>query len=176
MGGAVNAAQEPLASPVTHSQPGMARPVICIIPGKAEPSHATKKPALPAVGRILLVDDNDACRNTTKWLLGRLGYTLDAAASAEQGLARFNPAIHRLVITDNFMPGMTGREMAKVIKQRSPCTPVLMYSGNPPQDRSCLDIVIQKPAHLLRLKDAIDELLRAGGQARVNSPAPADSQ
>jgi hypothetical protein len=54
---------------------------------------------------------------------------------------------------------MRGAEMAHVIKLRSPSTPVLMYSGNPPDDQSCLDIVIQRPTHLLTLKDAADKLL-----------------
>jgi len=65
------------------------------------------------------------------------------------------------VVTDNSMPGMTGAEMAHVIKMRSSSTPVLMYSGNPPDDRSCLDVVIQRPTHLLTLKEAVDKLLVA---------------
>jgi CheY-like chemotaxis protein len=84
---------------------------------------------------------------------------VDAVRTAEEALALFNRAIHDLVVTDNAMPGMTGAEMAHVIKLRSPSTPVLMYSGNPPDDRSCLDLVIQRPAHLLTLKDAADKLL-----------------
>jgi CheY-like chemotaxis protein len=118
----------------------------------------TRAPADP-VKTILLVDDGDACRVTTKWFLTNFGYAVDAARTAEEGLALFNPAIHDLVVTDNSMPGMTGAEMAHVIKMRSPSTPVLMYSGHPPDDRSCLDRVIQRPTHLLALKDAADELL-----------------
>jgi hypothetical protein len=54
---------------------------------------------------------------------------------------------------------MTGVEMAHIIKLRSPSTPVIMHSGSPPQDLSCLDCVVQKPAHLLKVKEALDELL-----------------
>jgi CheY-like chemotaxis protein len=117
-----------------------------------------RSPAAP-VKTILLVDDGDACRVTTKWFLTNFGYAVDAARTAEEALALFNPAIHDLVVTDNSMPGMTGAEMAHVIKMRSPSTPVLMYTGHPPDDRSCLDRVIQRPTHLLALKDAADELL-----------------
>src|SRR5512137_1336768 len=106
---------------------------------------------------ILLVDDGDECRVTTKWFLTNFGYVVDAARSAEEALALFNPAIHNLVITDNAMPGMTGAEMAHVIKLRSPSTPVLMYTGNPPDDRSCLDLVIQRPTHLLTLRDGVEK-------------------
>ena len=108
---------------------------------------------------ILLVDDGDDCRITTTWFLANFGYAVDAARTAEEALALFDPKIHDLVVTDNAMPGMTGAEMAHIIKLRSPSTPVLMYSGNPPANRSCLDFVIQRPSHLLTLKDAVDKLL-----------------
>ena len=96
---------------------------------------------------------------TTKWFLANFGYAVDAVRSAEEALALFNPAIHDLVVTDNAMPGMSGAELAHVIKLRSQSTPVLMYTGHPPEDRSCVDLVVQRPTHLLTLKDAADKLL-----------------
>ena len=108
---------------------------------------------------VLLVDDGDECRVTTKWFLMNFGYAVDAVRSAAEALELFDPAVHDLVVTDNAMPGMTGAEMAHVIKMRAPSTPILMYSGNPPDDQSCLDVVIQRPTHLLTLRDAVDKLL-----------------
>ena len=120
-----------------------------------------ERPTHSAVKTILLVDDVDDIRVTTRWFLTSFGFAVDAARTAEEALALFNPAIHDLVVTDNSMPGMTGAEMAHVIKMRSSSTPVLMYSGNPPDDRSSLDVVIQRPTHLLTLKEAVDKLLAA---------------
>jgi CheY-like chemotaxis protein len=120
-----------------------------------------ERPTQIAVKTILLVDDVDDIRVTTKWFLTSFNFAVDAARTAEEALALFNPAIHDVVVTDNSMPGMSGAEMAHVIKLRSPSTPVLMYSGNPPDDRSCLDVVIQRPTHLLTLKEAVDKLLAA---------------
>ena len=108
---------------------------------------------------VLLVDDGDECRITTKWFLESFGYTVDPVRSAEEALALFDPKVHDVVVTDNRMPGMTGAEMAHIIKLRSPSTPVLMYTGMPPKDKSCLDGVVQRPTHLLVLKDALDKLL-----------------
>jgi CheY-like chemotaxis protein len=125
----------------------------------AEQEQVLEPPPSARLKTILLVDDGDECRVTTKWFLTNFGYIVDAARSAEEALALFNPAIHDLVITDNAMPGMTGAEMAHVIKLRSPSTPILMYTGNPPDDRSCLDLVVQRPTHLLTLRDAADRLL-----------------
>ena len=71
----------------------------------------------------------------------------------------FDPRIHDAVLTDNSMEMMTGVEMAHIIKLRSPSTPVIMHTGLPPEDRSCLDLVLQKPVHLLEIKERLDRLL-----------------
>jgi CheY-like chemotaxis protein len=108
---------------------------------------------------ILLVDDGDDLRVITKWFLSYFGFAVESARSAEEALALFDPKTHDVIVTDNSMSGMTGAEMAHIIKLRSPSTPVLMYTGRPPEDRSCLDLVIQKPAHMLALKEGVDRLL-----------------
>ena len=112
---------------------------------------------------ILLVDDMDETRSITKLFLGSFGYVVHSVPTAESALALFDPAVHDLVVTDHSMPGMAGEEMAHVIKMRSPATPVLMYSGKCPADRSRLDWVIQKPASLTVLRQAIDKLLAPRG-------------
>jgi CheY-like chemotaxis protein len=118
------------------------------------------KPA-PPVKTILLVDDGDSTRVTTRWFLTNFGYAVDSVRSGEEALALFNPSVHDVVVTDNSMPGMSGLELAHVIKLRSPTTPVLMYTGLPPEDRSCLDLVIQRPTHMLTLKEGVDKVLAA---------------
>lgn len=108
---------------------------------------------------VLLVDDNVDTRLLTKMFLNNFGFEVDSASSASEALARFNPTLHDLVLTDNSMPGMTGSEMAHIIKLRSPSTPVVMCTGNPPSDTTSIDVVIAKPTHLLAIKDALDKLL-----------------
>ena len=109
---------------------------------------------------ILLVDDEDGNRIMTKWFLNHFGYTVESACNAEEALAMFDPRVHDLVLTDNSMQGMTGAEMAHIIKLRSAVTPVVMLSGAPPADQTCLDLVLQRPMHLIRLKEAIDRVLQ----------------
>jgi CheY-like chemotaxis protein len=110
---------------------------------------------------VLLVDDNIDTRLLTKMFLNNFGYEVDSVDSAEEALELFNPNLHNLVLTDNSMPDMTGGEMAHIIKLRSPTTPVLMCTGNPPNDCSAIDLVLEKPTHLLAIKDAVDKLLTA---------------
>ncbi len=113
----------------------------------------------PRVKTVLLVDDSDETRITTKWFLANFGYAIDAARGAEEALALFDSKLHDLIITDNRMPGMSGTEMAHIIKLRSPSTPVLMYTGMAPDDQSCVNAVVVRPTHLLVLKDVVDRLL-----------------
>jgi CheY-like chemotaxis protein len=127
---------------------------------KPRKSKGPVKSATPQnLKTILLVDDRDDARLTTKWFLSHFGYRIDSVRSAEEALAIFDPTVHGVVVTDNSMPGMTGAEMARVIKLWSPKTPVVMHTGLPPEDTSCVDVLIQRPAHLLTLKEALDQLL-----------------
>jgi CheY-like chemotaxis protein len=118
-----------------------------------------KTPSPPVPKTILLVDDADEIRVTTKWFFTNFGYMVDSASNAEEALLLFDPKVHDLVLTDNSMPGMSGVEMAHVIKLRSATTPVVMYTGRVPDDRSCLDLVVERPTHLLTLKEAIEKLI-----------------
>jgi hypothetical protein len=56
---------------------------------------------------------------------------------------------------------MSGVEMAHIIKLRSPSTPVLIHTASSPPDSSCVDLVLQRPTHLMVLKEALDKLLKA---------------
>src|SRR5436305_382430 len=136
---------------------------------RAKPAIRNTPPSVN-LKTILLVDDQDDLRITTKWFLNIFGYAVDSARNAEEGLVLFNPKIHDLVITDNSMPGLTGAEMAHIVKLRSPTTPVVMYTGNPPADRSCLDAVLRRPAHMMILKDIVQNLLVRS--THPNDPPP----
>src|SRR6516225_5630602 len=126
------------------------------MPASRKTKFAPANPPTAAPTRtILLVDDNDGARIPTKWLLKSFGYAVDTAPSAEESLALFDPAIHDLVVTDNAMPGMSGVEMAHIIKLRSAATPVIMYTGQAPEDQSCVNEVIIRGSHILALKQSV---------------------
>jgi CheY-like chemotaxis protein len=117
---------------------------------------------------VLIVDDDDDTRILTKMFLNNFGYEVESANSTSEALARFDPSLHDVVLTDNSMEGMTGGEMAHIIKMRSPGTPIVMCTGSPPSDCSPIDVVIKKPTFLLAIKDAIDKLV----VARTPLPGP----
>jgi CheY-like chemotaxis protein len=109
---------------------------------------------------ILLVDDGDARRLTTKWLLSSFGYAVESTRNAEEALALFDPKIHDAVVAASALSGMTGTELAHIIKLRSPSTPMLMYPGATiSQDPPCVDATLPSSAHLLILAERLEQLL-----------------
>jgi DNA-binding response OmpR family regulator len=48
---------------------------------------------------VLLVDDTDQTRQLTKWFLNNFGFSVEAARTAEDGLKRFDPKLHDIVVT-----------------------------------------------------------------------------
>jgi len=125
-----------------------------------ESSRRKAEIAAPTAPRtILLVDDSHEARFITKMFLANFGFIVHSFSTAEDALTYFDGEVHDLVVTDNTMAGMTGEEMAHVIKMRSPSTPVVMYSGSRPADCSCVDSIVAKPASLASLKEVVDQLL-----------------
>lgn len=81
-------------------------------------------------GLVLLVDDEDVVRVSTADMLSELGYQVVEAVSAEAALALLDKDVApNLVVTDHLMPGMTGSELARVIRQKNQSLPVLIISG-----------------------------------------------
>lgn len=81
-------------------------------------------------GRVLLVDDEEIVRISTADMLQELGFHVVEAESAEQALAIVDAGDPlSLLITDHLMPGMSGAELARLVRHRRPSLPVLLLSG-----------------------------------------------
>lgn len=79
---------------------------------------------------VLLVDDDEAVRNLTAQILADLDFTVVKATSAAEALAMIDEGLAPgLLVTDHLMPGLTGTELAHLIKVRLPTTRVLIVSG-----------------------------------------------
>jgi CheY-like chemotaxis protein/two-component sensor histidine kinase len=81
-------------------------------------------------GTVLLIDDEELVRLSTADMLTELGYEVIEAAAAEAALTLLdNGVMPDLLITDHLMPGMTGSDLARSIKSKTPALPVLIISG-----------------------------------------------
>lgn len=80
---------------------------------------------------ILLVEDEEQIRKTSKEVLESLGYTIIDARDGEQAISI--AASHEndidLLLTDVVMPKMNGKELAKQVKELHPELSILFMSG-----------------------------------------------
>jgi len=82
-------------------------------------------------GLVLLVDDDAEVRAILLAHLESSGYTVLAAAGGAEALALLaRESGHvRLLLSDISMPGMSGVELARRVKQAHPALPILLISG-----------------------------------------------
>lgn len=80
--------------------------------------------------RILLVDDDVLIAMSSADMLSDLGHDVVEAHSGKEALALIDGGTDfDLLITDYSMPGMTGAELAKAVRERLPDLPILLASG-----------------------------------------------
>jgi DNA-binding response OmpR family regulator len=78
---------------------------------------------------ILVVDDEGAIRYSVSKTLQRVGYTVHEAASGEEALEMMKKQDYDVVLTDIRMPGLTGVELLKRIKEAAPDSIVILMTG-----------------------------------------------
>jgi CheY-like chemotaxis protein len=82
-----------------------------------------------ARARVLIVDDEPEVRSALRDLLVRDGHSVVACTDGESALEAFDGDQFDVVITDLGMAGLSGWDVARLIKERSPRTPVAMVTG-----------------------------------------------
>jgi len=79
--------------------------------------------------RILIVDDDDALRESLELVLAAEGYEVAAAANAEAALTAVDKSPVDVVLCDIRMPGMDGMELLPSLVRRLPSATVIMMSA-----------------------------------------------
>jgi signal transduction histidine kinase/ActR/RegA family two-component response regulator len=95
------------------------------------PRSVMETPIRNGTGTILLIDDEDPIRATTKAILTKNGYTVEVAANGRDGFDVFllSQGKFDLVILDLIMPHRGGRETFTKIREIDPNIPVILSSG-----------------------------------------------
>lgn len=78
---------------------------------------------------VLLVDDEQNILLTYRTVLERGGHRVATASTAEDALRLFETEGADVIVTDMNMPGISGIELVKQIRQRSPGTEVIVMTG-----------------------------------------------
>jgi DNA-binding NtrC family response regulator len=110
---------------------------------------------MKATRSVLLIDDDVAFRHVMAGELKRLNFDVSAAGSGEEGLKRIAEQEPDIVLLDLQMPGISGLDTLKAIRESNPGVEVIMLTGH-----GSIDTAI--------------ESIRAGAFDYVVKPCPLD--
>jgi len=78
---------------------------------------------------ILIIDDEEAIRDSFSQVLKREGYGVKAAKDGREGLKFFKEEFFHVVLLDLKLPGLDGMRILSKIKEENPETPVIIITG-----------------------------------------------
>jgi PAS domain S-box-containing protein len=130
-----------------------------------------------AGGLILLVEDNPDVASVTAQMLRAMGHDVEVVDRARKALDRLSdeaPPVH-LLLSDVVMPdGMTGLDLARVVRARNSDLPIVLMSGYndavPPRGSGFR--ILRKPVPGNELHNAICDALAGRGKT-TGAPSPA---
>jgi signal transduction histidine kinase/CheY-like chemotaxis protein len=115
--------------------------------------------------KVLVIDDEPRVGRILIELLLREGHIVVAADDGPSGLAKCESETFDLVISDLGMPGLSGWDVARLVKQKYPGTPVALVTGW--VDRIAGDEARARHVDFLIAKPfTIDQILTVLGQVR----------
>jgi CheY-like chemotaxis protein len=158
--GTRKALQPAVPQKTAEDAPQTVEPAVAPLPGQTRPPR-----------RILVVDDDISNRQLVTEMLVQSGYAADPAADGAAGWEALQARAYDLLITDNFMPKVTGLEMVKLLRGRSATLPVIMATGAIPTDELRrqpwinISAFLIKPYSVGRLLRTVKKVLREADRA-----------
>jgi DNA-binding NtrC family response regulator len=115
--------------------------------------------------RILVVDDEAMLRRLMVRALVEAGYLVEEAADGRSGLdlARAAPIPFDLVITDSRLPGLSGPNLVKQLREIDPNLPIINVSGSH-AERTASYTVLPSNVPTLFKPFELSELVRLTGE------------
>jgi DNA-binding response OmpR family regulator len=116
--------------------------------------------------KILAVDDEPSIAQSMRFIFEQPLYEFSSAQDGEAALARLDaePTGFDVVITDNNMPGVTGVELVRYLRERSFAGKIMVLSAHlsidvrAAYDELDVDVMIEKPFSVQALRKAMDQL------------------
>jgi two-component system, LuxR family, response regulator FixJ len=124
-------------------------------------------------GPVIVVDDDDAVRNSLRFALELEGLTVHLFKNGTELLAAPDLPHGGCFVIDYNMPGMTGIELVGKLRQRRIDRPAILIASQVSDDlyhraaRSGFRIVLEKPLHDSELLDSIHAALAHGAEPEV---------
>src|SRR5262245_60697320 len=139
------------------------------------------EPVAPAAetgrARILVADDEPELRTVLEEILMASGYDVVGASDGAEALGALESGRFDMVVSDIAMPGMTGLQLLRAVRERDLDTPVVLMTGSPTMEsavRALEDGALKylvKPFRHQELLDSVERALRLGRMARLKREA-----
>ena len=127
--------------------------------------------------RVLVVEDEESFSDALSYMLRREGFEVAVAATGPAALTEFDRSGADLVLLDLMLPGLSGTEVCRTLRQRS-SVPVIMLTARDSEIDKVVglelgaDDYVTKPFSSRELVARIRAVLRRRGSAEVEA-APA---
>ena len=125
---------------------------------------APTPPDAPARGTLLVVEDEDALRRAFARILEGAGYTVVQAADGMLAVEAVMQQQFDLILTDITMPGMTGIQLLRQVREHDPDVPVVLITANPDVESAALAVELRALKYLIK-PIAPDDLIAMADQA-----------
>ena len=118
--------------------------------------------------RLLVIEDDPTIAGFVRQGLEELGYVIDVAGDGRAGAAQATSGEYDLIILDIMLPGQSGIEVCRHLRQGGVATPILMLTalsstGNKVEGlQSGADDYLVKPFDFEELAARVQALLRRG--------------
>src|SRR4051812_23456542 len=104
--------------------------------------------------KVLIIEDESRLRDLLNRAMSTMGFSASTARTAEEGLKILDATPHDVVVLDLNLPGQSGMEFFRTLRQRAPQTQVIILTGfgdlDAAREAIRLDVVdfLTKPCHL----------------------------
>jgi DNA-binding NtrC family response regulator len=87
--------------------------------------------SIPGMHKILIVDDEPSVRNSIRMALANDTRQIDAASTGEEANHLDSRKSYDLIIADLMMPGLSGLDLLKILKNRGSRARLILITGYP---------------------------------------------
>lgn len=127
------------------------------------------------LGTVYVVDDDEAVRDSIRWLLEASNYKVELYESGESFIARYDPNAIAVLLLDVRMNGMSGLEVQELLRSKNADLPIIFITGHGDVPmavnalkKGAVDF-IEKPFDLQALKQQVEEMLADAREKRMQN-------
>ncbi len=122
---------------------------------------------------VYVIDDDESIRELLGWLMKRNAIRVEAFPNAKSFLKDYRPGAPGCLVLDLYMPGMSGLDLQRYLKEAGIEMPVIFLSGRADVPKAVLAVksgaidFIEKPFDYRRIVELVRDCLRRDGEARA---------